>query len=61
MELILNFFKENLRNNFAATVFMIVAGAIAAVFVGYLILDSIKNVIMNARRKKMHREESNIR
>ncbi len=52
MEPILNFLKENLRHNFTATVFMIVAGAIAAVFIGYLILDSIKNVITNARRKK---------
>lgn len=60
MEPILNFFKENLRHNFVPTVFMIVAGAIAAVFIGYLIFDSIKNVITNARRKKHLRQESNI-
>lgn len=61
MDHLLQFFRESLRDNFGATVFSIVMSAIAAIFVAYLIFDGVKTFVQNARRKKMHREEHNVR
>ena len=52
MSLISGFIRENLRNNFGPTLFMLVAGFIASIFIGYLIIDFLKVVAHNAQRKK---------
>lgn len=53
----LGFFRDNLRNNFAPTMFLLVTGVIAVLFIGYLIIDYVKTLILISRRKKMHRED----
>lgn len=45
-----------MRNNFGPTVFMIVVGVIAFVFIAFLIVDYIKTLLQAARRRKRHRE-----
>ena len=52
----LQIFRESLRNNFGPTVFMIVVGVIAFVFISFLILDYVKTLVQAARRRKRHRE-----
>ncbi len=55
------FFRDNLRNNFAPTMFLLVTGVIAALFIGYLLIDFVKTRMLIARRKKALRGERNVR
>jgi len=52
----LQIFRESLRNNFGPTVFMIVVGVIAFVFVTFLVVDYVKTLLAASRRKKRHRD-----
>ncbi|MEO6035513.1 MAG: hypothetical protein ABIQ35_09680 [Verrucomicrobiota bacterium] len=60
MSSFLEIFRDNLRHNFGATVFMLVVGTIALVFVVFLIFDYFKTMLAAARRKKKHREEKGV-
>lgn len=57
MESFTHFIRDSLRTNFGPTVFLFVSALIAAVFIGYLIVDAIRNSLANARRKRHLREE----
>ena len=57
MSEILHHLKILFRDNFGPTILLLVVGTIALVFIGYLLIDYFRMLIMGLRMKRRHREE----
>ena len=55
MSSLIQLLRENLRDNFGATVFLIVAASIGLIFVLYLVFDAVKNAFPDAFKKRKRR------
>ena len=57
MSEILQQIKLMFRDNFGPAMLLLGFGTIAFVFIGYLIIDYFRTLVMNWRMKRRHREE----
>jgi hypothetical protein len=46
------------RDNFGSAMFLLVTGTVAFLFIGYLLIDYFRSLVLNFRMKQRHRHES---